>query len=207
MKKRWFKRIFIVLGILVLIVTVNFIPTLYLRTNGMTKLDGKWIDVYYETEAEAAKDVFEYAEVETEAIAERLGFSKAPDVNVYIYDYQRTMQMKKYGFVAPLLGLDWYIGDNIGTDVILTSPANPGDVHTYDNNKHAVLHEIVHAYISVLNENNVVENTTAAESRIRDVDMAKEMVEFSKNMILDNVGQAMLTQANKNNEGLLSLLQ
>ena len=115
--------------------------------------------------------------------------------------------MKKYGFVAPLLGLDWYIGDNIGTDVILTSPANPGDVHTYDNNKHAVLHEIVHAYISVLNENNVVENTTAAESRIRDVDMAKEMVEFSKNMILDNVGQAMLTKANKNNEGLLSLLQ
>lgn len=152
MKKRWFKRIFIVLGILVLIVTVNFIPTLYLKTNGMTKLDGKWIDVYYETEAEAAKDVFEYAEVETEAIAEKLGFSKAPDVNVYIYDYQRTMQMKKYGFVAPLLGLDWYIGDNIGTDVILTSPANPGDVHTYDNNKHAVLHEIVHAYISVLNE-------------------------------------------------------
>lgn len=106
MKKRWFKRIFIVLGILVLIVTVNFIPTLYLKTNGMTKLDGKWIDVYYETEAEAAKDVFEYAEVETEAIAEKLGFSKAPDVNVYIYDYQRTMQMKKYGFVAPLLGLD-----------------------------------------------------------------------------------------------------
>lgn len=60
---------------------------------------------------------------------------------------------------------------------------------------------------TIANENNVVENTTAAESRIRDVDMAKEMVEFSKNMILDNVGQAMLAQANKNNEGLLSLLQ
>lgn len=60
---------------------------------------------------------------------------------------------------------------------------------------------------TIANENNVVENTMAAESRIRDVDMAKEMVEFSKNMILDNVGQAMLTQANKNNEGLLSLLQ
>lgn len=44
---------------------------------------------------------------------------------------------------------------------------------------------------TIANENNVVENTTAAESRIRDVDMAKEMVEFSKNMILDNVGQAI----------------
>lgn len=44
---------------------------------------------------------------------------------------------------------------------------------------------------TIANENNVVENTTAAESRIRDVDMAKEMVEFSKNMILDNVRQAI----------------
>ena len=48
--------------------------------------------------------------------------------------------------------LDWYIGDNIGTDVILISPANPGEMHIYDNNKYAVLHEIVHAYVSVLNE-------------------------------------------------------
>ena len=60
---------------------------------------------------------------------------------------------------------------------------------------------------TIANENNVVENTTAAESRIRDADIAKEMVEFSKNMILDNVGQAMLAQANKSNEGVLSLLQ
>ena len=60
---------------------------------------------------------------------------------------------------------------------------------------------------TITNENNVVENTTAAESRIRDADIAKEMVEFSKNMILDNVGQAMLAQANKSNEGVLSLLQ
>ncbi len=39
------------------------------------------------------------------------------NVNVYIYDYQNAMQAKKYGYVAPLLGLDWYIGDNIGTNI------------------------------------------------------------------------------------------
>lgn len=61
------------------------------------------------------------------------------------------MQMKKYGFIGPLLGLDWYIGDNIGTNVILTSPANHGPVHDYNYIKYAVLHEIVHAYISVEN--------------------------------------------------------
>lgn len=153
MKNNFLKRVFIILGMLIIMGIVNFIPALSLQTRGMNKLEGEWIDVYYETEAEAAKDVFEYAEKETANIAKRLGFSEAPDVNVYIYDSQSTMQTKKYGFIAPLLELDWYIGDNIGTDVILTSPANPGKVHSYDNNKYAVLHEIVHAYVSELNKN------------------------------------------------------
>ncbi len=151
-KKKGFIVFFISLGILLIITMVNFIPTLSLKSNNMTKLKGQWTTVYYEKETEAAKDVFEYAEKEASIIAKQLGFTKAPDVNVYIYDTQSTMQTKKYGFIAPLLGLDWYIGDNIGTDVILTSPANPGKVHSYDNNKYAVLHEIVHAYISALND-------------------------------------------------------
>ena len=50
------------------------------------------------------------------------------------------------------------------------------------------------------------ENTQAAESRIRDVDMAKEMVEYSKNNILAQAGQSMLAQANQANQGVLSLL-
>jgi flagellin len=56
------------------------------------------------------------------------------------------------------------------------------------------------------NVDNVVENTTAAESRIRDTDMAKEMVNFSKNNILAQAGQSMLAQANSSNQGVLSLL-
>lgn len=59
---------------------------------------------------------------------------------------------------------------------------------------------------TIANEQNVLENTTSAESLIRDTDMAKEMVEFSKGMILENVGQAMLAQANKSNQNVLSLL-
>ena len=51
------------------------------------------------------------------------------------------------------------------------------------------------------------ENTSAAESRIRDTDMAKEMVEYSKNNILLQAGQSMLAQANQQNQGVLSLLQ
>lgn len=50
------------------------------------------------------------------------------------------------------------------------------------------------------------ENTQSAESRIRDTDMAKEMVEYSKNNILSQAGQSMLAQANQANQGVLSLL-
>jgi flagellin len=60
---------------------------------------------------------------------------------------------------------------------------------------------------SIANLDNVVENTNAAESRIRDTDMADEMVTYSKNNILTQAGQAMLAQANQSTQGVLSILQ
>ena len=60
---------------------------------------------------------------------------------------------------------------------------------------------------TINNLNNVVENTTSAESSIRDTDMATEMVRYSNNNILAQAGQAMLAQANQSNQGVLSLLQ
>ena len=60
---------------------------------------------------------------------------------------------------------------------------------------------------TIKNLDNVVENTTAAESAIRDTDMAEEMVAYSNNNILLQAGQSMLSQANQANQGVLSLLQ
>ncbi|MBR5650091.1 flagellin N-terminal helical domain-containing protein [Pseudobutyrivibrio sp.] len=60
---------------------------------------------------------------------------------------------------------------------------------------------------SIANLDNVVENTNAAESRIRDTDMADEMVTYSKNNILMQAGQSMLAQANQATQGVLSILQ
>ena len=59
---------------------------------------------------------------------------------------------------------------------------------------------------TINNLDNVVENTTSAESAIRDTDMASEMVKYSNNNILTQAGQAMLAQANQSNQGVLSLL-
>ena len=60
---------------------------------------------------------------------------------------------------------------------------------------------------TISNLDNVVENTTSAESQIRDTDMATEMVKYSNNNILSQAGQAMLAQANQSNQGVLALLQ
>ena len=59
---------------------------------------------------------------------------------------------------------------------------------------------------TIKNLDNVVENNTAAESQIRDTDMAKEMVTFSNNNILAQAGTSMLAQANQANQNVLSLL-
>ena len=60
---------------------------------------------------------------------------------------------------------------------------------------------------TIANLDNISENTQSAESRIRDTDMAEEMVNYSKNNILQQAGQSMLAQANQANQGVLSLLQ
>ncbi|MCM1560241.1 MAG: flagellar hook protein [Butyrivibrio sp.] len=59
---------------------------------------------------------------------------------------------------------------------------------------------------TINNLDNVVENTTSAESAIRDTDMASEMVKYSNQNILAQAGQSMLAQANQSNQGVLSLL-
>ena len=60
---------------------------------------------------------------------------------------------------------------------------------------------------TIANADNTAENLQAAESRIRDIDMAEEMVKYSKDTILQQAAQSMLAQANQANQGVLSLLQ
>ena len=60
---------------------------------------------------------------------------------------------------------------------------------------------------TINNLNTSSENLTSAESRVRDVDMAKEMMNFSKNNILSQAAQAMLAQANQQPQGVLQLLR
>ena len=76
-------------------------------------------------------------------------------------------------------------------------------VSTQRSNMGAIQNRLEH---TIANLKNVVENTTAAESLVRDTDMATEMVKFANNNILAQAGQSMLAQANQSNQGVLSLL-
>ena len=100
-------------------------------------------------------------------------------------------------------GADAATDANAARTAISTITAAIQKVSTQRSALGAVQNRLEH---TIANLDNVVENTTAAESRIRDTDMAEEMVEYSKNNILAQAGQSMLAQANAANQGVLSLL-
>ena len=94
--------------------------------------------------------------------------------------------------------------DTNATAAIDTISAAIQKVSTQRSALGAVQNRLEH---TINNLDNVVENTTSAESQIRDTDMATEMVKYSNNNILAQAGQAMLAQSNQSNQGVLSLLQ
>ena len=89
------------------------------------------------------------------------------------------------------------------TDAIETIAAAIKKVSTQRSALGAVQNRLEH---TIKNLDNIVENTTSAESAIRDTDMATEMVKFSNANILSQAGQSMLAQANQSNQGVLSIL-
>ena len=109
------------------------------------------------------------------------------------------------------LGLDTVTGNNGATDVnddyataMTRIQEDIKAVSSLRSDLGAIQNRLEH---TIANLDTTAENTQAAESLIRDVDMASEMVEFSKNNILAQAGQSMLAQANQATQGVLSLLQ
>jgi flagellin len=93
--------------------------------------------------------------------------------------------------------------DTNATKAISTISAAIKKVSTQRSALGAVQNRLEH---TINNLNNIVENTTSAESQIRDTDMATEMVAYSNANILSQAGQSMLAQSNQSNQGVLSLL-
>ena len=103
---------------------------------------------------------------------------------------------------SSLIGIVDTTGEN-ATDAIDVIAEALQQVSTQRSALGAIQNRLEH---TIKNLDNVVENTTAAESAIRDTDMAEEMVQYSNANILSQAGQSMLAQANQGNQGVLSLL-
>ena len=128
-------------------------------------------------------------------------------------DRNNKVQVELSTLTAAGLGIDKLASYNIGivdstgnnaTDAIDVIADALNMVSRQRSALGAVQNRLEH---TIKNLDNVVENTTSAESAIRDTDMAEEMVKYSNSNILQQAGQSMLTQANQANQGVLSLLQ
>ena len=128
-------------------------------------------------------------------------------------DRNNKVQVELSTLTAAGLGIDKLASYNIGivdstgnnaTDAIDVIADALNMVSRQRSALGAVQNRLEH---TIKNLDNVVENTTSAESAIRDTDMAEEMLKYSNSNILQQAGQSMLAQANQANQGVLSLLQ
>lgn len=120
-------------------------------------------------------------------------------------DSGNRMSIKLAVISSKALGIDTVDVTTIeGADAAITAFSDAkAIVSTHRSRMGAYQNRLEH---TVKNLDNVVENTTAAESQIRDTDMAKEMVTYSNTSILIQAGQSMIAQANQSNQGVLSLI-
>ena len=173
------------------------------------KTDGSWAEVGAEQVAKFIKvtpgqeAVAAGTKTETETYTKALTLSlhvgaDGNDDNKISLDIE-SMSAEGIG----VKGLDVSTED-AATKSIETLKASIQKVSTQRSALGAVQNRLEH---TINNLDNVVENTTSAESQIRDTDMATEMVKYSNNNILSQAGQAMLAQSNQANQGVLSLLQ
>ena len=173
------------------------------------KTDGSWAEVGAEQVAKFIKvtpgqeAVAAGTKTETETYTKALTLSlhvgaDGNDDNKISLDIE-SMSAEGIG----VKGLDVSTED-AATKSIETLKASIQKVSTQRSALGAIQNRLEH---TINNLDNVVENTTSAESQIRDTDMATEMVKYSNNNILAQAGQAMLAQANQSNQGVLSLLQ
>ena len=125
----------------------------------------------------------------------QVGAKAGQAINITISDMRTTALKKLSGIKVS--------GHTAATSAMTVIQNAINQVSTQRSKLGAIQNRLEH---TIRNLDNIQENTQAAESRLRDTDMAEAMVEYSKNQILAQAGQSMLAQANQSNQGVLSLL-
>jgi flagellin len=127
----------------------------------------------------------------------QVGANAGQTISVSIGDMKATGSVLNLGSIS--------VGNNTDAGATITAAdAALEAVSSQRSTLGAVQNRLEH---TIANADNTAENLQAAESRVRDVDMASEMVKYSKDSILQQAAQSMLAQANQSTQGVLSLLR
>ena len=172
------------------------------------------VGAYVDDDTAVTKDMVKYADTQlTLTITEKATVDKPKDVLNFSLQVgadttpENKISVDIESMSAKSLGIDKVTvtgKDSTNADKAVNTIADAiAQVSKQRSALGAVQNRLEH---TINNLDNVVENTTSAESAIRDTDMATEMVKYSNNNILAQAGQSMLAQANQSNQGVLSLL-
>ncbi|MEJ8554947.1 hypothetical protein [Tepidibacter sp. Z1-5] len=154
MKKIKTKK-FLILGIiLLLIIVIQSIPIFILKDIGMQRIDGDYVNVYYDKGDEnGAAIVFKDLENSGKEIVNKLNYKFDSKTVIYVYKNQPLLHIRKYGLATLAIAPNWYIGDNKGSRVLMVSPeANIKD-HNMKSIMSAAKHELVHTINYRINPN------------------------------------------------------
>ena len=145
------------------------------------------------------KDILKGGALSKDGLNLQVGANKEQAINVKINDMRASKLAT--GLAGAANKMSSYASATAFLDTIDKAIKS---VSSQRSNLGAVQNRLEH---TIANADNTAENLQAAESRIRDVDMADEMVKYSKSSILQQAGQSMLAQANQSTQGVLSLLR
>lgn len=139
------KILYVSIFCVLILAVLQTLPVFILKPMVAKQIKGKNIVVYYQNGDErGARQVYDNLENSAEEIRKKLKFNSSKPTNIYIYANQKSLWIRKYGFITILGAPNWFVGDNKKDKVIMISPY--AKVSGYDNDSilRVATHELVH---------------------------------------------------------------
>lgn len=134
-----------VLITLIFALILQYIPVWNLKTSDMKVMQGQYVDVYYQSgDDKGAKEVYNLLESTAKEIRDKLQYTNKNKTKMYIYKEQKSLHIRKAGFITLLFAPSWYIGDNKKDVALMVSPYAKLSSHNHDSILSAAPHELIH---------------------------------------------------------------
>lgn len=134
MLKKIFRGLLLMLVIILILGIIQYIPALRLKTSNMQLKEGEYTILNYEKgDEKGAGEIFDLLEGSAKELREKLVYFNTTKTKVYVYKNQKSLHIRKAGFITLLFDVEWYIGDNKKDIVLIISPYAKVLVHDHDS--------------------------------------------------------------------------